>query len=487
MAHHLVLPFQRELPVNLVRYRIKPLPVPGYRMRTHVFNATSQPEVSNDKAGYTLIQVRRLPAVRAEPFMPHEMTVGAWMFLHYADSDWDLPEPQFWAKWAKEQSEATSRQLRLNGDLTKAAQEAVAGAATPADKVYALVRFVRQRVRRDTRSDGSNESARDTLRRGTGSGDDAVVLFTALARAAGLEAHLARMPDREIFVAAPRLKQPYFLTRLTTAIKIGTGWTFVDAANEQAPGGQLRWQQEGVYALVLDGAATFLAAGISSRDTSQVRRTGTLRLMANGDLEGDLAVVYSGHLGTRHREQADDQTLAEQERQFTQRLTTYLPRASVTSFRIENLDDPDKAYVVRFSLTVPGFAQSTGTRLRVTTAVLPRELTPAFAATTRTRPVIFPFAWSEVDAFTIQLPDGYEVESMNTPPPVAMPEDAGRLDVAIALSGQSLTYNRSFGFGRSTVAYPVEGYPALKKFFDEARKADGAGVLLRRKGDGNAR
>jgi len=487
LAHRLVLPFQRQIPVYLVRYHIKPAPVSGYTMRTHVFNATSPPEIVDEQGGYKLIQVRRVPAARAEPFMPHEVNVGAWMFLYYADRDAELPEQQFWEKWSKTQSEAVSGQLRANGDITKAALDATAGATSVTEKIDALMRFVRQRVPRiDTGK--PNDSARDTLKRGTGTGEDVVVLFTALARAAGIEAHLARMPDREIFVAPPRLKQPYFLSRLATALKIGTSWTFVDAANEHAPGGQLRWQQEGTYALVLDGnEPAFLVVGTAPREASQARRTGTLRLLANGDLEGELAITYTGHFASRSREQGHSATLAERERLFTERLTTYLPRAAVSSYRVENLDDADKPYVVRFSLAVPGFAERTGTRLRLIGAVLPREVAPAFTTTSRTRPVHFPFAWSEEDALTIELPDGYEVEATNSPAPVTLQQDAGRLEARISVSGKTLTYRRSFALGRGSVVFPVETYPLLKTFFDGVRAADAGSVLLRRTGDANER
>jgi transglutaminase-like putative cysteine protease len=489
LGHHLVLPFQRQSPVHLVRYRIKPLPLPGYSMRTHVFNATSPPDISTEPGGYSVIQVKRVPAVRAELYMPREMSVGAWMFLYYANRDWDLPEQQFWEKWSKEQAELVSGQLKLNGDLTKAATQATAGATTPSEKAQALVRFIRQRVRLGEVPAGNTPaSARDVLKRGVGTNEDIVVLFTALARAAGLEAHLARMPDRELFVAAPRLKQPYFLSQLTSAVKTGTGWVFYDAANERAPAGRLRWQQEGTYALVLDGAApTFLGVAFTAPEFSQARRTGALRLLPNGDLDGDVTITYSGHFATRYREQVGDETADERERVFSQRLTTSLPRAVLSNYRIENLDDPDKPLVVRFSLAVSGFAERTGTRLRLRAAVLPWELLPVFGAARRTRPVHFPFAWEENDALTIQLPEGYELEAtIRNPAPLTMTKDVGRFAASTVVAGRTLTFNRSLRFGQGSLVFPVEEYMAVKAFFDGARAGDGGGLLLRRAGDSGA-
>jgi hypothetical protein len=84
LSHNLVLAFQRAQPVHTVRYLIRPLRIAGREVRTHVFNAGAQPPVVSSEAGYTVIQARNLPAARSEPFMPREMAVGTWMFIHYA-------------------------------------------------------------------------------------------------------------------------------------------------------------------------------------------------------------------------------------------------------------------------------------------------------------------------------------------------------------------------------------------------------------------
>ena len=79
--------------------------------------------------------------------MPQELGVGAWMFLYYANKDQELPEQQFWEKWSKEQAKELSSQLKLNADSVRAASEATAGATTDAEKLQAIVRFIRQRVK----------------------------------------------------------------------------------------------------------------------------------------------------------------------------------------------------------------------------------------------------------------------------------------------------------------------------------------------------
>lgn len=491
LAHELVLPLQRDIPVQTVRYLIKPLPELarlGYTMRTAAFNLKSQPEVSKGPNGFAQVQVRNISAIKSESYMPPDQAVEAWLFLHYADSDFDQPEQRFWAAWSKGMYEAYENELKTSNEIKQAAVDATRNATTLEDKIAALVKLTRTRVQRidiDTATNTGkrkpNEGARDTLKKGSGTGQDAVVLFTALANAAGLEARLAVMPDREEFIAPPAMKQPYFLSTLATAVKNGTSWRFVDVANQHARDGHLRWQQETTYALVLDGKApAFLSVGMSQPEMSAARAKGTFTLLPTGTLEGELAIEYTGHLATQSRERDDDETAAERQRLVSEELVSRMPSAVVSNVRTENLNDPEKPYIVRLALSVPNYAQRTGSRLILQPALMQRGVGPMFPASTRTHPVQFPFPWFEEDQITIELPEGFEVEAATAPRPITVAQGLAHHTVTLQTSGRTLAYTRSFSFGRGMVTFAPANYAPLKQFFDAVQANDGHVVTLRR-------
>jgi hypothetical protein len=296
------------------------------------------------------------------------------------------------------------------------------------------------------------------------------------------------MPDREIFVAAPRVKMPFFLTKLATAIRLGNAWTLVDAAHEHATNGQLRWQQEGTYALVLDGEKPdFLAVGVMPPEFSRARRTAAFRLLANGDLEGECTLIFTGHFAAEYREEIAKAAQGDRQRVATKRILAYVPQAAIGDFRIDDLDEPEKPLSMHFTVAYPGFARRTGTRLEFVPAALPMEVTPQFTSATRTTPVVFPFAWSEEDALTIELPDGFEVEARGAPTSTASLKDGrGTHTTTIELSGRTLTYQRALSMSREAVVVPVDQYSEIRTFFDAVRAAARSGMLLRRKDEGNA-
>jgi hypothetical protein len=103
IAHYVELPFQREIPIQTVRYHIKPLDVGGVglRMRTQLFNMTRRPETSSESKGFTQIQVRGVPSLKKEPYMPAEFAAKAWILLFYEEIKWaELPTSQFWGVFA---------------------------------------------------------------------------------------------------------------------------------------------------------------------------------------------------------------------------------------------------------------------------------------------------------------------------------------------------------------------------------------------------
>jgi hypothetical protein len=211
-----------------------------------------------------------------------------------------------------------------------------------------------------------------------------------------------------------------------------------------------------------------------------------LRLSSNGDLEGECTIVLTGHLATRHRALVASADQAEREKLATRGIMGYLPDATIHDLWIDHLDDPDKPYTLRFSLRVPGFARRTGTRLELVAAALPLEVPVQFTASTRTRAVVFPFAWSEEDALTIQVPENFQIEGSSKPVSASMKDAVATITASLDVNQRVLTYRRSLSIGRGAVVTPPEEYPALRTFFDAVRSAGRSGALLRRPDEGNA-
>lgn len=494
LAQNVELAFQRDIPAHVVRYHIKPLPLRdvGYGMASQAFNISGV-AVVQEKDGYTMLQASNMPALKREPYMPAELSLKSWVLIYYRSIDkGDPPAEKFWSDFAREESEALKPAWKVTGDIQKAATQAVAGATTVADKVAAVLRFARERVKRtdaDTtpealaRERKANKDVTATLKRGAGTASDLTLLVGAMATAAGLDTRLALMPDRSHSDARPDLKQPYFYRHLGIAVRDGANWRFVDPANEHAPGGHTRWQQEGAQALLLDGKApAFAAVPWSPAGFSTRRRNASLRLLENGTLEGTVTLEYTGHMAVQYRERDDDETEAERKRLFTEEFARRVPGIEIADFAVEHLTDPEQPYVVRFSLRAPGYAERAGSRMLLAPAAIQRGAESVFTAAERRHDLDFRFAWNEDDTVTIDLPAGFDVEA--AAPPQAMLIDEGRsakYQVELTSTGGRLSYKRSFFVGAGgPVVFSRQAYPVFKRLFDAVHAGDAHVVTLRR-------
>jgi hypothetical protein len=96
LANYIRLYFQREVPVQLVKYYIKPLSLRNfeYGMRAQTFNGATSPFVK-EKEGFYSVTMTNVPAFHEEARMPPEDAVRPWMLIFYS-KETDLKGEKYW-------------------------------------------------------------------------------------------------------------------------------------------------------------------------------------------------------------------------------------------------------------------------------------------------------------------------------------------------------------------------------------------------------
>jgi transglutaminase-like putative cysteine protease len=496
LANYLRLPFSRDIPVHTVRYFIRPLSLllPDFGMKALSFNGTFSPP-QRQKDGFTMISLSDVPADRDEAYSSPRLERGPWLFIYY-ESRSPVPDAAHWERFSKDLHEEYASRSKPNADIRTLATQSVTGAKTDAERVAALVRASRARVRRididtadrgDRRKARDNKNAGDALKRGIGGEDDIVVVFLALAKAAGLDARIVAAPNRAELFHRAIYDNPYFVRGRLVGIRAPGGWTFVDPANEHSETGDLRWYYEWQEVLIGDsGQVTTARTPLSPPSRSAKRRIGTFRLDEDGTLEGECRIVYSGHWGDTIREQEDQDAAAERERSLRELITKRLPGAEVSAVTIEHVTDLAGPYTNSYHIRVPGYAQRSGSRLFLQPAVFQRGVDALLPTASRVTDVYFPFPWIEEDDVTIALPPGFELEQPERP--TAIDAGPGRYELRVARHDRSahLRLLRTLTFGlNEAILFPVTSYPSLKMFFDRVHTSDGHTLVLRREEGGS--
>ena len=496
LANYIRLQFQRDVPVRLVKYFIKPLSDPNfpYGMRVQPFHGENTPFVK-EKDGFYSTTMEQVPAFHEEAQMPPEDQVRPWMLIYYAE-DKKLAPAQFWKEKGKEFYETFKSRTKMSDEVKKVAADAIGDATAPEQKLERLFEFCRSKIK-NINDDASgmstderakwkeNKSPADTLKRAMGTGQNIDFLFATMAIATGFEVRMANLADRSDTFFDPGFPDDYFISSYDIAVRVGDAWRFYDPASTYVTNGMLRWQEEGQDALISDPKeATWARTPMSPPEKSLEKRTGKFRLLEDGTLEGDARIEYTGHLASEKKEYNDDDSPAQREDTLRESVKARMSTAELSEIKIENVTDPIKPFVYAYHVRVPGYAQRTGKRLFLQPGFFSHGVGPVFATNQRKHDIYFKYPWSEQDEITIELPAGFALDNADAPAPIT-PElthsiCAQTITLAASKDNRMLLYRRSFFFGGGgNILFPANNYPAVKQLFDTVQKANDHTITLK--------
>lgn len=424
--------------------------------------------------------------------MPPEDQLRAWVLIYYEEDKKINPE-KYWKETGK-QDFARLKSLMKADDLVKrTTAEVTAGVEKPEDKVAALDRFCRTKVRNlsssafhvtaeERKGLKENHSPGDTLKQGVGRGTEIDLLFASMVNAAGIEARMARVPDRGDTFFTPQRPTTYFIENFSVAVKIGEKWTFWDPSTPYLEPGMLRWQEEGEQALISDPKEGFFAATqYSDSMRSKRERRGNFKLLEDGTLEGTVQYRYTGHVARSQKESFAEMTPAQQEEDWKSTFLARFSDAELSEFSAADATDPVKPVVVRHKVRIPGYATRTGKRILLQPAFFQRNIAPRFSESTRKWDLYFEHGWAEDDEVTIDLPEGWELDQPVAPKGTTI-DKIGQYAVEVmkTVDGRKLIYRRRFDFGRGGfLLVPASSYALVKSIFDFIQDQDGYTISLK--------
>jgi hypothetical protein len=498
---HIPLELQRDIPVQRVEYNIKRLKIPLYAS-LKAFNASAEPGTATGEQLSTVVTL--LPALHDEPAMLPRAASMAWLLLYYMDLDcppcgsssqfgfFNAAAQDYWYNFGRAVYSEMKSSLKVTDDIRGTAAAVIGNTTDPDEKLKKLYDFCNSNIKR-TNDDVSeltadelarmkpNKSPSETLARKTGTGKDIDLLFIALANASGLEAHYAMLGDRQRPSLDPSFPAPFLLNSYNVAVKIKDRWKFVDPAIKYQPFGMLRWQEEGVPALVIaEKNPMFVRTPISSPEKSVTKRNATLRLSEDGTLEGDIKLYFLGHFGAEEKELMDGLTSTEREQTIREGVSQRISSAEVTKIQVENEKDPSAIITETYHVRVPGYAQRTGRRLIFQPGYFQQGRPPLFSSSTRTHDIFFPHAWTEADVVTVELPSGFALEDSEKPKSVKAGTSGKHIvELEATPDGRMLKYSRLVSFGLDqTLTYPPSEYANVKRVFDIFHELDDQTVSL---------
>jgi hypothetical protein len=457
----------------------------GYQVAALYSHMPNNLKPTQKSGGYEL-DVDNMPALESEGYMPPEEDLKPQMRFFYISPRTSTKE-KFWQDVGRRWNEDVEHFIGNRKEIAQASAQVIGNETDPEQKLQKLyaraqqvrnLTYERERTEVELKKENLklNQNAGDALARGIGDREDITRLFVALARAAGFEASIVRVSDRQNKFFDKGLLSEQQLETEIALISLPGKEIYLDPGTRFCPYGYLRWIRTSTMGIKLDKkGGVFVTAPAASYDKATTRRNAEMALDGDGNLTGTITIKFEGGDALEHRLdelQADE---AGKKKDLEDELHGWLPNGAAAKLtKAEGWETSDGPLIATFMVTIPGYASNAGKRLLVPTYLFQARQMDAFKHVDRKFPVYFPYAFGEVDKVNISMPAGYTLE--NTPQ-----QQTARLGYAAyqnvaQFDGKQLVTQRVLQV--NGIFFRLEQYPEVKDFFGKVQAGDEQQAVL---------
>ncbi len=372
----------------------------------------------------------------------------------------------YWKEW----------RAKRHVDTHALAKQVAAAQTTPEDKAEAIRLALQERLQLNYFWSWPMHDAPDqALSEGRGSSGDFAGLAATMLAAVGVEAEVYGFQRRSDGSIPADIPIPALLDDVLVRFEGTKGPTFFSPASRIAVG-QLPWDCTGILAVpFVEGAAGPIPIPDAKAGDNKTRRKAKVKLLDNGDIEGETTNRYSGVAAELVRRRLRDRDDASQRARVQSWLRVHMPGLSLSSLELEGIDEADGEVVVKVGFTVEGYGVQAGKRLLVNPFLFSRILTEDWAEETRAYPVSLGVASHEIEEIQFELPEGVTEAA---PPGLAdlNAGPAGYYKSTVNRRGTTLVAKRQMRL--NMYAYAAEQYPQLRGWFLAIAEADDRPIVV---------
>ena len=446
---------------------------------------TPSPHEGSDRV--IRMEAHNIAAFQIEDFMPPEDEMKWRVDFVYSDETIEPNADKYWKRAGK----------RLNAQVEgfvskkKAMEEAVAQIVAPNDspevklrKIYDRVQQFRntsyelqktdQEEKREKEKEPTN--VEEVWKRGYAGGRNLTWLFLGLVRAAGLEGYAVWVSDRRHYFFSAASLDASKLDENVVLVKLNAKDVYFDPGAAFTPFGLLPWAETGVTGLRLDkDGGSWVQSTLPTSAESRIERKATLQLSDAGDLEGKVTVTFTGLEAMSRRVELNHSDEVERKKYLEEQLKEYISVGS----ELDLANQPDwksssQPLVAEFNVKIPGWVSGAGHRALFPVGIFSATEKHIFEHANRVQPLYFQFPFEKVDDLTINLPLGWQVQTL--PSPQKQDARVVTYNLAVEKDGSSLHLTRKITV--DLLLLDPKYYSALRNFFQGVRTGDEEQVVL---------
>jgi Domain of Unknown Function with PDB structure (DUF3857) len=439
----------------------------------------------DQKAGVLKMDSENIAPFEAEEQMPPVDGYKLQVKFFYTSPFMSSPSA-FWFETGQWWSRGIDYFIGTHKEFVAAAQEAIGSETDPEKKLRKLyaraqeirnLTYERQRTEKEQKKEElkDNKTAVDILRHGYGDRNDITRFFVALARGGGFTSSVIFVSSRESRLFEKEIMSFGQLDSEIALVRLNGKYVYLDPGTRFCPYGLLRWTRTGTAAMDMSNPGDIFTTPGAGADSSFVARSAELKLSPDGAAKGEVRIEFSGAEALEWRLSSLSTDEAGRKKELEDELKLWLP----ANAKVEMTDSVawDKEYeplTAVFQVEVPEFASAAGKRLLIPTALFLSKNKRVLKSGPRKYPIYYHYAFTEVDAVSLQLPEGYSAETLAAPQKVNT--NFGKYSSNAGITGKYVNLERSLRFGG--VMFPPDKYDELRNFFTKVQTGDELQTVL---------
>lgn len=456
----------------------------AYQLRYKAFLYDKQPEVTTVKNNKEYKwQIADLPAIEREPFSPmwHELSP----MLIFGPTEFAVEgykgNMATWQDFGKFVNSLKAGRDVLPANIKLTVHSIADGIKNPAEKVTRLYEYMQKNTRYISIQLGIGGwqpfEATDVAGKGYGDCKALTNYMYSLLKEAGIPSYYAviKAGANANYITHDFPSQQFNHVILCVPLP-GKDSMWLECTSQTMPAGYLGDFTADRYALLIDdsGGQLVRTPKYGINENLQNRQI-------KARLGSDATLTLSAHTQYRAMQQDDIHGMinALSPEKVKERLHQQLnfPTFDITDFKYQESGGILPQISESLQITVSNYASITGKRLFIVPNIMTRSGRKLNADSVRKYDILLSYAYRDTDSVEIELPDGYQTESL--PQPVAINSPFGNYQSSIRVKDNKMYYYRNMEHfaGR----FPAADYPALVKFYETIYKADRAKVVLVKK------
>ncbi len=452
----------------------------NYSFRHKAFLYNGEPAVSRDKNKIlTTWSVSNVPAITRETFSPlwHELTTVVILGPTEFQMDAYKGNMATWQDFGKFQYSLLQGRDQLPDNVKQVVQNLTAGVVDVREKVSRLYNYMQKNTRYISIQLGIGGwqpfEAKFVATKGYGDCKALTNYMYSLLKEAGIPSYYAliRAGANSTYITEDFPSQQFNHVILCVPLQKDSIW--LECTSQTMPPGYLGDFTSGRRALLIDenGGRMVSTPKYGVSENLQVRNVKAI-LEEDGTL---LVTTQSQYKGTQQdRLHGIINNLSKDKvREFLSEDLDF-PTYDISLFKYR--EEPSQLPVIHESLEIEvrNYATITGKRLFITPNVMTRSYRKLNPSTERKTDILLGYEYKDVDSVEIELPKGYQPESM--PAAVSVSSPFGKYSSSVKLEGNKLFYYRSIE--QYSGRFPAKDYAELVKYYDAIYKADRNRVVL---------